>query len=311
MKKWAQFLLCLLISAGIWLIHNLSQDYVNIVSVPVIAESNIDGRTRRSSTDATITAQIRASGFRQASFGRRNKRPKTVLFDAADMRHESGDLFSISTTELYKYSAAVFGDGVSVESFISDTPKFIFPEMSHKKVPVRRVHSITFAPQYMSEAGMQLQPDSVIVYGETSRLDNISYVLTRPIELSNVRNSVHGKVKLDSPSGVRVSTDEIIYSMEVTRYVEVEAEVQIGVRNVPSGVDLSVLPPSATVVFKCVFPTTSDPVSSTSFYIDYRDFANSITGRCVARCSGLPATVLGYEMQPEVFDCVVRSSSDR
>lgn len=311
MKRWAQFLLCLLVSAGIWLIHNLSQNYVNIVSVPIVAESNIDGRARRSTSDATVTAQVRASGFRHASLSKRDKRPKTVVIDAADLHHDSGDLYSMGTTELYKYSAAIFGDGVSVESLISDAPKFIFPEVSHKKVPVRRVHSITFSPQYMSEDGMQLQPDSVIVYGETSRLENINYVLTRPIELNNVRNSVHGKVKLEIPSGVRVSADEVIYSMEVTRYVEVRAEVQIGVRNLPADVDLAVLPPTATVVFKCVFPTTSDPVSSTSFYIDYRDFANSITGRCVARCSGLPATVLSYDMEPEVFDCVVRNSSGR
>ena len=311
MKKWAQLLLCLLVSAGIWFIHNLSQNYVNIVSVPVVAESNIDGRARRSTSDATVTAQVRASGFRQASLGRRNKRPVTVSFDAADLRHESGDLYAIGTNELYKYAAAIFGDGVSIESFISDSPKFIFPEVSHRKVPVRRVHSISFAPQYMSEEGMQLQPDSVIVYGETSRLENISYVLTRPIELHNIRNSVHGKVKLEVPSGVRISDEEVIYSMDVTRYVEVRAEVKIGVRHAPSGTELSVLPSSATVIFKCVFPTSSDPAASTDFYIDYRDFANSITGRCVARCSGLPSTVLSYEMQPEVFDCVVRNSGGR
>lgn len=158
---------------------------------------------------------------------------------------------------------------------------------------------------------MQLQPDSVIVYGETSRLENISYVLTRPIELHNIRNSVHGKVKLEVPSGVRISDEEVIYSMDVTRYVEVRAEVKIGVRHAPSGTELSVLPSSATVIFKCVFPTSSDPAASTDFYIDYRDFANSITGRCVARCSGLPSTVLSYEMQPEVFDCVVRNSGGR
>ena len=112
MKKWAQLLLCLLVSAGIWFIHNLSQNYVNIVSVPVVAESNIDGRARRSTSDATVTAQVRASGFRQASLGRRNKRPVTVSFDAADLRHESGDLYAIGTNELYKYAAAIFGDGV-------------------------------------------------------------------------------------------------------------------------------------------------------------------------------------------------------
>ena len=185
MKKWAQLLLCLLISAGIWFIHNLSQSYVNIVS--------IDGRARRSTTDATITAQVRTSGFRQASLGKRNKRPVTVVFDAADLRREEGDLFSVNAGELYKYSAAIFGDGVSIESFVSDSPKFVFPEVSHKKVPVRRVLSISFAPQYMSEEGMQMQPDSVIVYGETSRLENINYVLTRPVDLKNIRSSVHGR----------------------------------------------------------------------------------------------------------------------
>lgn len=308
MKKWAQLLLCLLVSAGIWLIHNLSQSYANIVSVSVVAESNIDGRARRSTSDATVTAQVRASGFRQASLARRNKRPRTVVFDPADFRREEGDLYSINQSELYKYASAIFGDGVTIESFISDSPKFIFPEVSHKKVPVRRVNSISFAQQYMSEDGMQLQPDSVIVYGETSRLENISYVLTRPIELYNIRSSVHGKAKLEIPSGVRCSDDEVLYSMEVTRYVEVRAEMPIGVRNAPSGVELAVLPSTATVVFKCVFPTTSDPSSGTEFYIDYRDFANSITGRCVARCSGLPATVLSYDMEPEVFDCVVRNS---
>lgn len=308
MKKWAQLLLCLLISAGIWFIHNLSQSYVNIVSVPVVAESNIDGRARRSTTDATITAQVRTSGFRQASLGKRNKRPATVVFDAADLRHEGGDLFSVNAGELYKYSAAIFGDGVSIESFISDSPKFVFPEVSHKKVPVRRVLSISFAPQYMSEEGMQMQPDSVIVYGETSRLENINYVLTRPVDLKNIRSSVHGRARLEIPSGVRLSADEVIYSMEVTRYVEVRAEVEIGVRNVPSNVEFSVLPSTATVVFKCVFPTTTDPAATSDFYIDYRDFANSITGRCVARSSGIPSNVLSYELEPEVFDCVVRNS---
>ena len=111
--------------------------------------------------DATVTAQVRASGFRHASLGRRNKRPATVVFDAADCRHEGGDLYSVSRSDLYKYAAAIFGDGVSIESFISDSPKFIFPEVSHKKVPVRRVHSISFASQYMSEEGMQMQPDRI------------------------------------------------------------------------------------------------------------------------------------------------------
>ena len=94
-SHWVQLLLCLLFSAGIWLIHNLSQTYVNIVSMPVVAESNLPGHAGVSSSDATITAQVKATGFRQAKLSRRHRRPGRVVFDAADFRQEGGNLVMI------------------------------------------------------------------------------------------------------------------------------------------------------------------------------------------------------------------------
>lgn len=155
---------------------------------------------------------------------------------------------------------------------------------------------------------MTLQPDSVLVYGEPSRLENVSFVQTKPLELSELRSSVHGKVRLESPSGVRLSHEETIYSMEVSRYVELRSEVRIGTRNVPSSVDLAILPSTATVVFRCAFPTTVNPASTAEFFIDYRDFINSRSGRCVARAAGIPANVIDYTVTPEVFDCLVKSA---
>ena len=310
MKEWGQLILCLLLSAGIWLIHNLSQSYVNIVSMPIMAESNMDGRARLSTSSATITAQVRASGFRQSRLSRKKKRTKLVSVSATDFRHEQEDIFFINTSDLYKYSSAIFGDGVTIESIISENPKFNFPEVSHKKVPVRKVLTLSFASQYMSEEGMQLQPDSVYVYGESSRLENINYMLTKPVELNNIRSSVHGKVKLEVPSGVRLSTDDVLYSMDVTRYVEIKAEVKIEVRNVPPGVELVVLPSTADVVFRSVFPPTADPTTTARFFIDYEDFVHSLTGKCVVKSEGIPSTVINYDLHPEVFDCVAKTSSE-
>jgi len=300
--------LCLLLSAGIWLIHNLSQSYASIVSVPVVAESNIDGRARLSTTDDTISAQVRASGFKHFGLARTHKRPRTVFFSPSDFRHEEGNVYSIQTSSLYKYASDIFGDGVSIESFISESPRFAFPEVSSKRVPVQKVHSISFYPQYTAMSEMTLQPDSVLVYGETSKLEYIDHVLTRPIELYGLRSSVHGKVGLDVPAGFRLSADEVIYSLEVSRFVEVRDEVKVSTRNVPSGVELAVLPSSATVVYRCVFPVTTDPAKETEFYVDYRDFAKSITGRCIVKTDGLPSNVISYTLSPAVFDCIVVSN---
>ena len=63
MKSWGPFLLCLLLSMGIWLAHNLSLTYTDLVSVGVVAESNLEGRAQRSSSEVEVTARVRASGF--------------------------------------------------------------------------------------------------------------------------------------------------------------------------------------------------------------------------------------------------------
>lgn len=306
MKNWVQFLLCVLFSAGLWLVLNLSQDYVAVVSVPVVARSNIEGRAAASTSEATATAQVSASGFRHVSLGRRRKRPVRVEFSATDFRHDRGEMYAISNTNLYRYAAQLFGDGTTVESFISEDLVFSFPEESYKRVPVRPVLSVSYEPQFMALGPMTLQPDTVLVYGEPSRLENVDHVITRPLTLEDLRSSVHGKVRLEPPTGVRLSHDETIYSMEVTRYVELRSEVKVGVRNAPARVDLAVLPSTATAVFRCVFPVTSDPTGGAEFYIDYRDFAGSRTGRCVVRCTGLPSNVIDWTVVPEVFDCLVK-----
>jgi hypothetical protein len=307
-KVWVQFLLCVLFSASIWLVLNLSRDYVATVSMPVVARSSIEGHAALSQSEATATAQVSASGFRHFVLARRHRRAVQVEFAASDFRHESGDRYTISNTALYRYASQLFGDGVTVESFISDDLEFSFPEESYKRVPVRAVLSVSYAPQYMAHRPLSLQPDTVLVYGEPSRLENVESVSTRPLILDGLRSSAHGKVRLETPSGVRLSHDEAVYSLEVTRYVEVRAEVRIETRNVPSRVALSVLPSTATAVFRCTFPTATDPSAQTHFYIDYREFANSLSGRCVAHCEGLPGNVIDYTLSPEVFDCLVKTS---
>ena len=308
MKVWVQFLLCVLFSASIWLVLNLSQNYVAIVSVPMTARSNIEGRAALSQSEATVTAQVAASGYRHVVLARRHKRTGQVDFAAADFRYLGGDRYAIPNTSLYRYAAQIFGEGVTVESFISEDPVFSFPEETYKKVPVRAVLDVDFAPQYMALKPLQLQPDSVLVYGEPSRLENVSVVSTKPLELDDLRSSVHGKLRLETPSGVRLSHEECVYSLEVSRFVELRSEVRIETRNVPSWVNLAVLPSTATVVFRCVFPTTADPAAQTVFYIDWRDFSSSRSGRCVPRCEGLPSNVIDYTLSPEVFDCLVKTA---
>ena len=150
MKNWQYFLACLALSAGIWLIHNLSHMQTDVISLSVIAESRIPGRAARSSDEVTLTARCKASGFRLLYLGRKTD-AVVVRFEPEDMTWEEGDYFSISSAQLYRYVNDIFGAGSSVESFLFDKLRFRFIRELNKKVPVHVVSALSFRPQYIHQ----------------------------------------------------------------------------------------------------------------------------------------------------------------
>lgn len=298
--------MCLVLSFSIWLIHNLSQYYVEVVNVPVLAYSNLDGRSQQASEEITVAARCKTRGSRIISL-RRGKHATKVFFKADDLEHVNGDTYSLSENVLNRYSQDIFGDDVTVETFLSPSVQVKFAEESHRKVPVRAVSVTSFKPQYMARGDIKLSPDSVVVYADPSRLETIDAVYTRAISLNDLSKSARGVAKLEKLHGVRVSDSECTYSLDVVRFVELSAEVAISARNVPSGSEFSYFPNKCKATFRCVFPMSSIPSDRVEFYVDYREFLHSRTGRCVIHCDGLDAQVIDYSLDPEVCDCLERS----
>lgn len=302
----AALLLSLLLALGIWFAHNLALSYSGLVSVPVIAESNIEGHSAVSSNSCIIVARCRTTGYSFISKKRAvNSVPIRVFFAPGDLHEVEDDMFSITGNELTGYVNDIFGDNVRLESFVSTDVQFRFPKENHKVVPVQVISTVSFKQQYMASEPFTVEPDSVTVYGEPSAIQNIDRVFTETISLQNLSSSPHGMAKLELPlMGVRLSASEVSYSMTVSRFVEVKAQLKVNVRNVPSGRVVSVYPSTADVSFKCAFPLSSDPSEEVELYIDYEDFARSINGNCIPNVSDLPSDVLDYSIEPQVFECI-------
>lgn len=305
MKNWQYFLGCLALSAGIWLIHNLSHMQTDVVTVSVIAESNLPGRSARSSEAVSMTARCKASGFRLLYIEHKDD-PVVVRFEAEDLVQGEGDYFSIAPAQLYRYVNDILGPGTSVESFLFDELRFRFIRELYKKVPVNAISSLTFKQQYMPSGGFVLQPDSVLVYGPADMLSSLEMVNTRPIVRDDVKGNLHGEIALDAPQGMRLSEQKVSWSLDVCRFVQLEAELPLSARNVPAGTSLSIFPANVKVSFNCLFPVMDDPRVSTTCYVDYKEFSNSLTGRCLVHCDNIPQGVISYSVKPEVAECMER-----
>lgn len=297
-------LISILCACFIWLIHNLSLDYSTIVSVQVVAQSNIEGRAAESVNQCNIAARCNMQGYDVYRLNRLSARkPLVVYVDPEDLQYVKDDIYTINSDALSGYVPDLYGESARLESFVTRSVQFRFPSENSKKVPVRSVQLLNFKPQYMPVGSIQTFPDSVEVFGSPAVLENVDMVFTETISKDNISSGIHGEVPLQRIAGVRMSESEVEYSLVVSRFVEVKTTVKIQTRNVPAGKSLSVFPSTAEVVFRCEFPIGVDPADKVSLYIDYKDFSGSINGRCVPVTDGLPSGVLDYSIEPQVFDC--------
>lgn len=305
-RDWTVFFLSLLLAFSIWLLHNLSLDYSDFVTVRMTAScSNIEGHATQSSNVCDVVARCRTSGYniiKSRLALRRNH--VQVPFDRQSLTLKSGDVYYITRRELSESAHHLFGEKVEVEYFLTDTLYFRFPYETNKKVPVFPVLSLSFEPQYMSQGSLEIVPDSVRIYGEPYHLANVDRVFTEPVKLQDLKSGAAGVARIERIKGVRLAENEVHYSIEVMRYVEITREVTIEPVNVPPDKEMMVYPSKADVVFKCVFPLISD-VDHAVFQIDYEDYINSRSRKCIPSPGYLPDGVLEYEIVPEIFECVL------
>lgn len=300
------FLLSLLLAFSIWLIHNLSLKYNDFIQVPVVAHCGIEGHSEASYDKGVVVARCRLRGFdilRLKTFGRNST--VDVYFSRMRPDKSSDEVFYVTSDDLQEYAHLIFGENVSLEYFVTDTLFFHFPFETHRRLPVVPVHELGFAPQYAMTGGIRIEPDSVTVYGEPERIGNMDFVYTEPLKVSDIDSDLHGVLKLDRIKKVRYSDESVRYSIATERYVEIVRTRTVGVRNVPPDKEMTVYPQTATVTFRCRFPYGPDDASGVGIYVDYEDFINSRTGRCVIRVDDLPGGVLDCSVQPQIAECLV------
>lgn len=298
-RGWGIFLLSLLLSFTTWVIHTFSLHYNVYLTVEVIAESNIEDRANLSSPATEIMARCRASGW--VVLGQRffQNEPVQVKFPASVLQHEEDDRYYITSEKLTEYVGQLFDNNVTVENFVTDRHYFRFREETSCKVPVKAVTSLTFDDQFMPSGSLTLLPDSILVYGDKLHLDAINHVTTATIKRSSINEDFSGMISLTPINGLRFSTDEVHYKMDVSRYLEVDLKgVPVKISGAPAGKEFETVPSAVDVVLNVQFPLKEIPDKNVVLYVDYDDLGSSLSGLVSVKPEKLPLSTLKYSFSP-------------
>jgi hypothetical protein len=305
-RDWVVLLLALLLAFSIWLIHNLALKYNDYFSVSVVAQCNIPGHVQESANKCEVTARCRATGYKLIRAHLTRRRSHKVLFNVSDMTHYKDDTFYITSDDLQGYSHLIFDPGVTVEYFLSDTLFFRFPYENCRKVPVVPISVVSYKDQYMAEGPLSIEPDSILVYGEPYQLERITEVYTRPVNYTELSDDVVGVVGLEPIKDVRFSIEDVRYSLQVKRFVEIKQSLPVRVKNVPSGKVMRVYPSEAMVSLRCNFPLIEDPLRGLVLEADYEDYIKSLSGKCPLKLSGMSRGIIDQVIEPAYVSGVIQ-----
>ena len=93
-REWIVFLLSIALAFLVWFLVNLSQQYSGTISVPVVAQCNLEGFGTESSNTVLVSARCRTEGFRLLrEFSRRERKVVKVKFNNADFRNTAPGVY--------------------------------------------------------------------------------------------------------------------------------------------------------------------------------------------------------------------------
>lgn len=150
-----------------------------------------------------------------------------------------------------------------------------------KKVPV--VANVLVKPnkQFGMVGWPKLTPDSVMVSGATSILQNINSWPTEYKEVKDVDDNINLMLDLKKPDQIlAIGPEQVSYQAKVEEFTEGEVKVDIRTSNLPNGQRVSYSPTSITIRYG--IPINEYPgaqhVHMFQVYVPYQDILNDTTG---------------------------------
>lgn len=242
------FLLFVFVSAILWLLIKLSDDYSVSIDLPVTFEDLPNDKWLAEQTDQTLKLTINSRGFvifRAAYL--RNVRQLAVSLESIPYRKQSQNDYYINTANLRNLAAEAFNVNETDIGFEETELRFKLENLAQKRLAVQARLAINYKQQYNASATPRLLPDSVWVFGPENMLDTMQVIYTQHIQLKEVEQDVNMRLALDyNKEQVKLQPAEVGLKIAVDRFTEASFTIPI---RTPEQLQLKTFPERVQINF--------------------------------------------------------------
>ena len=300
-KKILMFSVFLIISASIWMLNALSENYTSIIEYPLIYTDFPEDKVFVGEMPGHLDLQINAHGYALLRY-KMFKRPVPISFKISafnmSRRNDSSSDY-ILTRYLRDQISSQLDPELQLLEIKPDTLHFQFTNQVSKRVKVRPDLDFTVDNQFIIKDEIRLSPDSVDLTGPDLILDTLSYVPTERMDLGLLTRNFSDKVRLKKIPELVYSASRVDCSIELERFTEMQVPVPIDVMNLPDSILLQTFP--SRVMLTCrVGLSKYDRVEEHPFraVVDYEEI-DERTKIISVSVQNLPIYLLSYEYSPK------------
>ena len=309
-KRIQVILVCFLVSIVFWFLIAMSKTYTDKFVFPVQYVNFPDQRIVVNELPKAITLSVKTTGFRILSYRFSNSREPVIIDVSASLQNNMDtdkDLIGVPAEAFAEDFNGQLGSDYVITAFSPDSIVFSFSNKITKRVPVILQSELTLAKQVDTTGSVILEPDSVTVSGPAATINEINFVKTAMLRMTNLKSSVRTSLALSADHLVSTNTDKVTVMIPVEKFTEGAIDIPVHAINVRDGFSLRTFPDKVRVQYRVSLSRYND-VRPEMFdaVVDASGLPDDRTKQLRVRLETMPKFIRSVSIEPQVTDYILR-----
>lgn len=282
------------LSLLLWFLIKLSKGgYVSEVEFNVDYQELPDGKVFTSDPPSSLRLRLQGTGFSLLKYDWFNFKSLDIDLSSLEQNRQ-GDFYWPSRKGKNFLESQINGEETRLLDIYPDTLYFRISTLQSKTVPVVLQTTITFdSTKWTLFGNPKIVPSEVEIRGPKGILNQIEFIRTKRIELSEFVDSFSFKVGLEDLNleNVSLNNDEVSVDLQFSPLTEGKLRIPVLTLNVPDSLSMELFPAEIDIKYSCALRDFKDIRADEFFlYADYQEIANKPNAQFIS---------LRYEQPPK------------
>jgi YbbR domain-containing protein len=242
MRKNAHIIIASIIfSIILWISVSLTNDYVTTYQIPIRIIDFPEEYTTGSNIPDNVNIRLRGNGWKLLTLNL-GTGSEYIVSANGDSGRKMVNLFASLSENPWLTS------DTDVLDIHPDTISFQVEKIISKKVKIIPDYSVQYRTGYGLASPVRVIPESTVVYGPRSVINNLSNVKTATIELNALEGRIVERGSLEAARGMTYEQDVVEVHFDVQRIVDRNFEnLPVEVVDIPGDRDVVLIPNNITI----------------------------------------------------------------